>query len=209
MVRCLFALSVLAVAGGSLSARNAVQTPQPANAPAFTLADVHPSPWVNFPYTHGGILRGDRYALRQATMVDLISTAYGIDPSRVDGGPSWLAFDRYDIVAQAPAGTSRAALRLMLRSLLATRFHLAAHNGDAPLPAWALIAVKPKLAESPGGNSECSPQPPPPDVISAGIPMVAFGCHNMPMDQFVQILQPLGGDYFENKPVVDSTGLTG
>ncbi len=38
--------------------------------------------------------------------------------------------------------------------------------------------------------------------------MVAVACHNMPMDKFVSILQDFGVNYFENKPVVDSTGLT-
>src|ERR1700733_9303755 len=45
-------------------------------APAtFEVADVHVSPHRLFPFMDGGYLRGDRYVLRQATMVDLISTA--------------------------------------------------------------------------------------------------------------------------------------
>jgi uncharacterized protein (TIGR03435 family) len=35
-------------------------------------------------------------------MLDLISTAYGLDPSNVQSGPPWLETDRFDIVAKAP-----------------------------------------------------------------------------------------------------------
>jgi len=34
----------------------------------------------------GGVLRGDRYEMRQATMVDLVRTAYGVDADKVIGG---------------------------------------------------------------------------------------------------------------------------
>jgi hypothetical protein len=44
--------------------------------PAFEAADVHVSPHRMFPLFEGGRLRGDRYVLRQVTMVDLITTAY-------------------------------------------------------------------------------------------------------------------------------------
>ena len=40
-----------------------------------------------FPFFEGGRLRGDRYVLRQATMVDLITTAYGVDAGNVQEGP--------------------------------------------------------------------------------------------------------------------------
>jgi len=43
--------------------------------------------------------RAERYEVRNATMVDLIRTAYGVDPERVVGGPTWLEFDRFDITA--------------------------------------------------------------------------------------------------------------
>lgn len=175
------------------------------SAPAFVLADVHPSPWINYPYVHGGTLHGDRYSLRQATMIDLISAAYGIDAARIQGGPNWVEFDRYDIVARAPSGTPQATLNLMLRSLLATRFHLVVHDADAQLPAYALTAVKPKLGQSGGGNTECAPEPPPP----GSAPLVSLGCHNMPMGQFAGILQRFGAEYLRNQPVVDSTGLRG
>ncbi len=63
---------------------------QSAPAPAFELADVHVSPprmVTNAPMAGGGIRQGV-YVLRNATMVDLIRTAYDVEPEKVVGGPS-------------------------------------------------------------------------------------------------------------------------
>jgi len=63
----------------------------------------------------GGVLRNGRYDLRNATMVDLITTAYNVQPDVVLGGPTWLETRRFDIVAKAPDGTRQDALRTMLQ----------------------------------------------------------------------------------------------
>src|SRR5215467_13397814 len=69
----------------------------------FEAADVHRSDSVQNPQTYrsGGFLRGSRYDLRKATMLDLMSIAYGFEPGNVLGGPDWLEFDRFDIAAKA------------------------------------------------------------------------------------------------------------
>ena len=82
--------------------------------PAFDIVDVRVSPHGVNPVMTGGVLRGDRYVLRQANMVDLIAAAYGIDDERVLGGPSWLEHDRFDVIAKAPPGTPE-TIRLMLQ----------------------------------------------------------------------------------------------
>ena len=75
---------------------------------------------TNQPTMTGGVLRGGRYDLRNATMVDLIATAYSIsDRDLIVGGPAWLERNRFDIAAKAPQDTSTADVRLMLQSLLA------------------------------------------------------------------------------------------
>jgi uncharacterized protein (TIGR03435 family) len=112
------------------------------NPPAFEAADVHVSPHRMFPFFEGGRLRGDRYVLRQATMVDLITTAYGVDAGNVQGGPIWLETDRFDITGKVPATTSPVTAKLMLRSLLQDRFKLVLHNGSKPLPAFVLSTGK-------------------------------------------------------------------
>ncbi len=79
------------------------QTPAPAAPKSFIIADVHTTPFTSNPFMHGNSIQGDRYFLTQATMVDLISTAYGVDAANVQGGPTWLERDRYDIRAKVPS----------------------------------------------------------------------------------------------------------
>ena len=84
-----------------------------------------------------GLARGGRYEVRQATLMDLIRTAYTVDADTIFG-PPWLDADRFDIAAKAPASTSPEAARLMLRSLLADRFQLAVHEDRRPMPGFVL-----------------------------------------------------------------------
>ncbi|HET9387281.1 MAG TPA: TIGR03435 family protein [Gemmatimonadales bacterium] len=62
----------------------------------------------------------------------LIARAYGdageaLQLYRIEGGPSWVSSERFDVVAKAPDGTPEDRLRLMLQTLLADRFKLIAH----------------------------------------------------------------------------------
>jgi uncharacterized protein (TIGR03435 family) len=96
----------------------------------FGIADIHASPHSSSPqaqFMRVGFYRGGRYEIRSATMVDLVSTAYGVDPDKVLGGPNWLELDRFDMLATAPAGTTPEVLRTMLQALLAERFKLVVH----------------------------------------------------------------------------------
>src|SRR5215475_988640 len=96
----------------------------------FEAADVHPSERAMNPYTliSGGVLRGTRYDLRKATMLDLIRIAYDVNPEMVYGGPNWVELDRFDIAAKAQRSTPPETIALMLRSLLADRFKLVLHG---------------------------------------------------------------------------------
>src|SRR5580692_11570789 len=77
---------------------------------AFEMADVHASPHSNNPAMRGGIVRAGQYELRTATMLDLISRAYDINPSNIAGGPSWIETDRFDVIAKVPVNTTPEAL---------------------------------------------------------------------------------------------------
>lgn len=178
-------------------------------SPRFEAADVHVSPPRNLTFFQGGVLRGDRYVLRQATMVDLIATAYGVDGSNVQGGPVWLETDRFDITGKVPAPTSPETIKRMLQSLLRDRFKLAIHNGSKPMPAFVLTTGKgkPKLKEAEGpGNSDCKYQGQPP--APGTVPSIAFACHHTNMEELTRNLHEWARDYL-NDPVLDSTGLKG
>src|SRR6476660_3695533 len=89
------------------------------SAPSFDVADVHVRPYstTSTPNMTGGVLRGGRYDLRTATMLDLIRTAYGVQADSVIGGPNWLERDRFDVIAKAPESTSSAVIKTMLQTL--------------------------------------------------------------------------------------------
>src|ERR1700733_4998138 len=87
--------------------------------PGFEIADVHVSaPRTNPNIRHFGP-RDGRYELRDATMLDLISEAYGVEDEKVLGGPNWLELDRFDVIAEAPKDATRETVKMMLQALLA------------------------------------------------------------------------------------------
>ena len=94
-------------------------------------------------------------------MLDLIKTAYGVDPNMVVGGPSWMELDRFDVTAKAPPGTSAETANLMLQELLTDRFKLVVHKDMKPMPEFALTVgkVKPKMKEA-DGSGEPGASPP-------------------------------------------------
>jgi uncharacterized protein (TIGR03435 family) len=208
MMRAFAGIVLFALLSSPLCAQ---PTAAPPDAAAFEIADVHVAPPRRFPFMDGGALRGDRYIVHQATMVDLIAAAYGLDASNVQGGPIWLETDRFDIIAKAPPTTSKDTIKLMLKSLLADRFKLVVHTGSAPMPAYVLTVgkSKPRLKEADdSGKSDCQYQDPPKDLPPGTVPYIAFSCHNTTMETFANNLHEWAGGYLTN-PVVDSTGLKG
>jgi uncharacterized protein (TIGR03435 family) len=179
--------------------------------PTFEIADVRVSDrQINIGVT-GNAIRDGRYELHNATMVDLIRIAHGVDAEKVVGGPSWLELDRYTVIAKAPAGTSVQDARVMLRALLADRFKLAVHEDTRPLTAFVMTVAggKHKLKEAAGGApSGCQPAPPPQPPEPNAIPKQTGICRGMTMAAFAQLLPRAVGQYLPN-PVVDQTGLQG
>src|SRR5580658_2544209 len=135
-------LALICSAAFCQSSDGATKTEAPAT---FELADVHASPKGGPVFFSGGMLRGGRYVVKNATMVDLISTAYGVDADKVQGGPSWLEKDRFDVIAKAPANTTAETLKPMLQALLADRFKLVVHDDKKELPTYALRVGKKPL----------------------------------------------------------------
>src|SRR5215204_2615480 len=150
-----------------LGAAALLSMPALAQAPAargsFDIAGIQVSTRPN-PGMRGGVLRGNRYEVRNATMVDLIRTAYNVQPEKISGGPSWLEWNRFDIAALAPEKTPPDRLREMLKTLLAERFKLVVREDTVTTTAMALKVKGPhKLKESsaPGGgcNGQGAPEP--------------------------------------------------
>jgi uncharacterized protein (TIGR03435 family) len=178
--------------------------------PAFESADVHVSAQSGNTITRGGSLRGGRYEVRTATMVDLIARAYGLESDKVLGGPGWLDWDRFDVIAKAPAATKQETLSAMLQNLLAQRFSLVVHKDIKSMPAFVLTAGKgkTKMKEATGsGEPECQDKPQNRDPAAA--PYQAISCRNITMEVFANVLRGYGDGTYLPDPVVDQTGLSG
>lgn len=207
------------------------QTP---DAPGVVIADVHPSAKSNnnnmviVPVNHG------RLEIRKATMLNLLSGAFGIDGDRILGGPNWMELDRYDVYAKVPEDPALEKQGPLLKALLEQRFKLVASEQMKPFPQWALSAGKnPRLKEADGkGESGCKianqPGGDTPDgpkifrgnsdgtttTISLGADfMVQYSCRNMTMTDFAAGLRSmfgvqLNGNFFD-QGVRDLTNLKG
>jgi uncharacterized protein (TIGR03435 family) len=203
MMRAFARISFVALLSGAAFGQS---TP---TKPAFQIADVHVSAHARNPIMQGGMLRAGRYELRQATMLDLIKTAYGVDPNTVVGGPSWLESYRFDVIAKAPPATSAETVNLMLQELLTDRFKLVVHNDMKLGPRFVLTVGKgkPKMKEADGsGEPGCQGQPAPPSPDT--IPLQVFSCRNMTMAAFAAFLLRQAPSYLTS-PVLDSTAIKG
>lgn len=171
--------------------------------PAFQAADVRASAPTRDPSMQGGVLRAGRFEIRRATMIDLIKTAYGVDPDLVLGGPSWLEWDRFDVIAKAPVDTPPAMVELMLQTLLVDRFKLAVHKDTESVQGFLLTVGngKAKLKEADGsGETGCHASGQRTNWVAT--------CRNVSMEAFAAALHGLDGRYITG-PVTDQTALPG
>jgi uncharacterized protein (TIGR03435 family) len=146
------------------------------------------------------------------------------------GAPIWVVgsftggSDYFDITARAPADTTIDQMRLMMRSLLAERFHLAIHTQTADAQVFALVLAKPGAtgphlkphpasdactgtAASPVGNL-----PPACGVIahvSSSEPGLHYGGRGVPLALVATSLPTMTGLAAMPRPVIDETGLSG
>jgi uncharacterized protein (TIGR03435 family) len=174
----------------------------PANAkPVFEVATIKPSN----PDTPGQAINVGRGGANSFTTLntplsELIKFAYSIHGRQVTGGPSWVEFDKYDILAKpdTPGMPSIAQLKSMVQKLLADRFGLEFHREKKELSAYVLTADKAglKMAKSQPNSGNL------PGFGGRG--PGAVGVRNATMAEFAEFLQ----SRILERPVVDQTGLT-
>ncbi len=158
------------------------------------------------------ILPGGRFTATNNTLRALILNAYGISSSShlLSGGPSWIDSETFDVEAKAEAGVIPDSVparvlwektRLMLRTLLADRFHLVIRREAREIQLYELVVAKngSKLKES---QKDCAAS--------------ATACHGFSGNP--TRLSGLGVDMFDlalilssyaDRPVVDKTGVQG
>jgi len=175
----------------------------PPNAPPGASRDQYFSP----------ILPGGEYIDSRTNLMVLICFAYNCkNPDKqMLGLPNWAKNQSYSIAAKPadgftvpPPAQYREQLRLMMRAMLADRFHLRLHTENRPESIFKLeIAkggmklkeVEPPVPPEPTGNVNAVTRP------DGGIRMIA---KKSTMERLAVSLDLLTG-----KPVVDETGLTG
>ncbi|HEX3876213.1 MAG TPA: TIGR03435 family protein [Bryobacteraceae bacterium] len=182
---------------------------------AFIATDVHESAPQRNEYARGPYLRGPRFEVRDANMVDLVAAAYDVKPDLVVGGPNWVEMDRFDVVAKASEKLTPAKARELLQALLAQRFGLKARKDTQEIEAFALTAGKHAGLKKSGGEGEagCKFQPMPPAAADSGprTPTFGYACKNMTMAAFARALKEDMPTfrYLREKTVIDQTGLDG
>ncbi len=149
-----------------------------------------------------------------------VGSSYGI-PYRgwVIGMPLWAASQRFDITAIPPKSTilwsfqsfRDNTLQPLLRAMLEQRFGLKTHAEEREVPAYYLVAVKPKMKKGdPASRSHCLNTPAPQGAPTG---TVVLTCQNIPMDEFAdRYVRNFGtafGTIFAWPPVLDATGLEG
>ena len=191
------------------------------------IADVHGSPYrpsINFTVN----ISTQRFEMRNATIVNMIDFAHGRedDDGREDsailGGPTWIDFDRFDVVAmipflravnpndglpnrgippENPYDKIRPGLEQVVERILEERFHLEYYTEDRPLPGFIVTVAKdgPKLtaAKDPTAPNNCQA---PRDKSNPEQTLIT--CTSETIAQFLALF----GDVFRH-PLIDHTGL--
>jgi uncharacterized protein (TIGR03435 family) len=218
------------VFGLCLVAATALVVAQEASSPAFEVATIK----VNKSGEQRQFIQrqpGGRVNVTNLPVRFLITFAYQLAQFQLVGGPSWMATDRFDMVAKlegnpefGPPGSGPDPIMRAMQTLLADRFKLKVHRETREMDIYALVMAKPGGAPGPGlkkSDIDCAemararrgqpPQGPPPIpagggpipcAIMGGAGMIRFG--GFPISQITQML---GGQ--TGRMVLDRTGLTG
>ena len=129
----------------------ATTSAQPQSAPAFEVASVKPSPpragtaGLTAMDTDPAMVRYSNVSLRV-----LVSIAYRFDSRLIQGGPTWLDDQPYDLAAKLPPGTSKDSVPTMIQTLLVERFKLAVYRETKEQRVYFLVVGKngPRLKEA-------------------------------------------------------------
>jgi uncharacterized protein (TIGR03435 family) len=132
-------------------AASALFIPLP-DLPRFENVSIRPDASADPLIGEGFEYPGGFFTENNVTLADLIVFAYRTPAFRIVGGPGWIWHDRYDIIAKVGGDAEDYSspeqrgkwnrLSLMMRALLAERFHLAVHRGNRKRPVYALTMAR-------------------------------------------------------------------
>lgn len=139
------------------------------------------------------------------------------------GAPDWVDTQRYTIDARADGDPPREQMVLMLQSLLADRFKLAAHWETRQVPVYALVIAKsgsigPQLVPHAADNVICrNPKTDLPASSQPGATSVPVGCggvlispgHIVVKSTLADLAKSISWFQEIDRKVIDRTGLSG
>jgi uncharacterized protein (TIGR03435 family) len=217
------AIRSLVAAGVVIAAPLAAQQPSPVYEVASVKANKDSAAVPRFQVAPG------RYTWIAYTVSGLIGLSHqrtAFDRRETLGGPDWIDKDRFDVIVQAPGGTSLSdpdgfpgPVFAMVRAVLADRFGLATHNEVRERPVYALTTARPDRRLGAGMKStgiDCADAmrkmvAPVPGARPVGAPPCTFGGgpgrilgNNISMAMLANMLAGTVA-----RPVVDRTGVTG
>jgi uncharacterized protein (TIGR03435 family) len=181
------------------------QTPaNPASAaPSFEVATIKP---VDPGPQAGRFIRmegNNRFQAKNYTLKLLIAAAYDLNPREITGGPGWVETDKFDVQAVTPGEErpSHDAQMLMLREMLTDRFHLTFHRQPKDFSIYEITVAKdgPKMKETSVPTEETK------TLSTVYMDRVVMPARNASVSDLARVMQRAIVD----RPVVDSTGLTG
>ena len=144
----------------------------------FEVASIHENrsgekPYSNFPMGPGrqfapvaGHLSGRNLLLLQYILFAYKPTnSYEVQTLRATL-PAWVLSAHFDIEARAAGSPTKDEMRLMMQSLLESRFHIVVHREIRAVPVFSLVMIKagklgPKILPHPSDDPDCSKVPPP------------------------------------------------
>ena len=91
----------------------------------------------------------------QGMLRSIIGIAYSVRKDQIEGGPSWIDDDHYEINAKSETAAQGPELRTMLQTLLAQRFSLRFHRTSKTAMGYALVIGSGglKMSEVAAGDS--------------------------------------------------------
>jgi uncharacterized protein (TIGR03435 family) len=173
--------------------------------PAFEVAAIKLSKPDD--HTDGFWPHGRHVRVENHTVNEMIEFAYGVHRRQVEGGPSWLDGQRYDIdgIADVAGEPNGKQMKAMIQKLLADRFQLVINHESKELPVYALTVGKSgaRLTKSLGDPNRF-----PEESGNGNSTGLEVRYTNYSMADLAENLQTMGGEE-EGRPVVDQTGIAG
>lgn len=161
----------------------------------------------------------ERIAYMNVPLVSILMAAFDVGLIQIDG-PGWIKTEKYDLMATMSSGVTRTEMQEMLRSLIAERFHLMAHEETRNIDGYELSISKTGSKLKPHQETGSEERVPPwfrnLNAAAQNLVLTGGALTTRTRDYLArrggtvaQLADSLRGLIFNGAPVVDHTGLVG